>query len=67
MFVFVDVLLTSSGDHGQAAIVQLLGLHLCESISVQVLGKTKRIKAYRTNDDMLIGNNEGRTIRNTRG
>ena len=51
MFVFVDVLLTSSGDHGQAAIVQLLGLHLCESISIQVLGKTKRIEAYRTNDD----------------
>jgi hypothetical protein len=46
--VVVVIVLTSSTDHGQAAIVKLLGLHQCKSIGIQVLGQTKRIKSYGT-------------------
>ena len=39
------VWLTGSADHGQAAVVELLGLDGREGISIQVLGKAKRIEA----------------------
>ena len=43
--ISVSVVLTSNANHGQAAVVELLGLHLCESISIQVRGTAERIKA----------------------